>query len=840
MKRLRAKKLWTHCTDERPSLKAPAVGLGRKQPLTYEVAKENAKNRVANSPYMGLIFPKNSEYIGLDVDVDPTGEKKNTTTEVPIEVKMFLKSNPTHVHWSPSGYGLHIIYRIDDTVKEKLEELKLKQNATNVDKGDLFKGDWRYKSSFLTFTENEYELSTDKIAFITYDKLLDIIPSIAANSYDEDTEYKAGQVGSGSKGKRKKGKNRIQPSGPTKVPTINQLKGILEMIPPTFNEMAERACQHLPYAQPASNYDYWVLVGCACAHCAILLEGSGRIDDAGLVERLFLEWSKRDTEGFSNDDDVISKYGLLYNATVTKYNRDEPVTTVGSLALIARNCIIDFPDMLESKKGRLRPDPASMKNLITLMDFEQLELVFDPMGGGLCFKGSEETVTKWFCPTEDYLSHRPSGYSQIAAFADIAIRFRPFMQAKYNHSVTSQHAKEAIDFLSQAMRKENAFKRWIDSVAWDGEGRFQKVCKSIEIAEEERENKHVYESYIKRALLSMVGIHFWPEDAPKIPSMLVLSGAEYTYKSSWAEWLIPRDMGNYTATASVDIPISGGKDWLIFLATKAVIVINECEPMFTPRNEQKIKSSVDAETVTYRDLYAKQVLTRARTALIIGTTNKNNLFTGSTGTRKIWQIPVKECDSMLIRNMDLQQLYAEILHELKEFKKENPGKLIQEAWAQSEEDRATTNKLNARRKGVDVGVIGLLIEMFGHYLDHEFEAEEYVEQYKLVLRVGVPGDLTNNPNAWTVTAMLRLLRFHYPEDKLDRTSVKYAMEEYAAAYTMTTHRARRPFTKLLSDKEADKIITRGVLKISGAQAYYLMPEPRDPEDALKDSDNNVH
>lgn len=806
MKRLLSLPIWTHCTDETEKLKAPAVGLGRGKALTYKKAKDNADKRLSGSPYMGLIFGDKSEYIGLDVDVDPTGKQLNATRKIPSEVLFFLIAHPTHVHYSPSGNGIHIIYRLSKETQDELDKLNLTQKSASIKKGDLFDGDWRYRKSFLVFTENKHEQCIDEIAYITLDELLNIIPSIKP--------IKDAVIPD---------KIESRPSI-TQVPTLRNLQDILKVVPATFNETAQRACRNLPYAQPNSGYDYWVLIGCACAHHAIQLELCGRTEDSISVIDVFHDWSAQDTEGYINRDDVEQKFLLLLSSTRSKLKNHEQTTTMGTLSLIARGCIIAFPDIIRSAKGKERPDPASIKNLQALMLHEQLELVFDPMGGGVCFKGPEETVTKWFCPQRTYLAMRPKKYSQVASISDMAIRFRPFMQEKYNQSVSSQYARDAIDFLCQSMKQENAFKSWILSRPWDKVRRFEKVCVSIQIPKEYEDNASMYYSYIRRSLLSMVGIHFWPEDSPKIPAMLVLTGPEYTYKSSWAEWLIPKHMGNYTATAEVSTVLHDSKDWHMFLSTKAVVVINECEPMFTPRYEQKVKSNVDAETVTYRDPYAKHVLTRPRTALIIGTTNKNNLFTGSTGTRKIWQIPVSECDSMLIKNMNLQQLYAEIYYNLKAFKRDSPKTLIQSAWAQSADDRNKTNLMNAARKGIDIGVLGLLIERFGHFLERVFDPEEYIGARGMVLRVGKPGSTDNNPNAWTVSAMMKFLKLEFPDDRFDRPGVKYALDEYASAFTKTTHNTKYPFQPYVSNQKYNRPVTRGTVAISPTLQYYLMPE----------------
>lgn len=808
MERLKSLSVWSYCSDISSTLKAPAVGLNGKKTLSYEEAKENAKNKIAGSPYMGLVFEDTSEYIGLDIDVDTTGKKQNTTLEIPEKVLKFIQKYPTHVHYSPSGQGIHIIYRLTEETQQELNEYSLKQRKTSLLKGDSFGGDWRYRKCFLIFTENLHEYSVEEIAYITANQLQEIIPSLFLNRKNEENL---------------KIEKQITPTLDT-VPTLGDLKNILNMIPSTFNKIAQRACSNLPYSQPLTNYEYWVLVGNACANHAIYLELCGRKSDSAKVIDLFHNWSKEDTYGYKDRKDVEDKFNLLIKSTHGKIKNNEYVVSYGTLAFIAKHCIISFPDMITSGKNKLRPDPASIRNLETLIEHEGLELVFDPMGGGVCFKGSEDIITKWFCPEQDYRAMRPPGYSQVASISDMAIRFRPFMQDRFKFSVTVRQSRDAIDHLCQNMRRENAFKRWVLSTPWDGKKRLKEVCKSIKIINEEKQHTKIYEGYIRRSLLSMIGIHFWPEDAPKISAILVLLGAEYTYKSSWSEWLIPKDMGNYIATAPIETVIQDTKEWHMFLSTKAVVVINECEPLFTPRLEQKVKSSVDSESVTYRDPYAKHVLTRPRTALIIGTTNKLNLFTGNTGTRKIWQIPVKQCDSMLLKEMDLQQLYVEIYSILLQYKKNNPDKLIQEAWAQTKKEREKTNYINALRKGSSIGVLALLNETFGHFLKRTFRPQDYVKIKALDLRRGAPySSIEDDPNVWSVTAMMGYLKRIFDDRKLTRSSVKYALEEYASNYTKTVNFSDKPFKHTKTAEKLDIVVIRGRVTAARNIDYYLMP-----------------
>jgi len=818
MDRLKAEVYWTHCeATPNKKNKAPATGLGKGKPLSYEIARQNAKNLIAGSPWYGIVFPPNGNgYVGIDIDVDPTGKKANTTKEIPASVKFFLAENPTHAHYSPSGHGVHLIYRATPECAKKLDEIALTQCATKP--GDLFSGDIRYKSCFLTITDKLFS-STDKISDISFETLAKLVPSLAGNA-GPVTENSLTQGSSVTLAKF---------SGLSKIVSIEKVKDIFEVIPPTINAKIREACSALRFLNVETNYDYWVLVGQACAHQSIMLSMIDS-DDTETVYQCFLNWSKKDKAGFVSEDDVQDKFNKLLASTKSKMLKlDKSIVSMKTLIHIAKYCQFNFPDLLErGSKGNkvFVPDVQSLRNVKALMDYEELELYFDSMGGGYCFKGPEETVTRWFCANEYYKSFRPEGFSQVYPYKPLVPVLQAFLQNRYKTSISQKNTAQLLDYLISMAKDENAFKRWIKSKPWDGVERFHSVIESLKTSDD----RPHYKDLIRMALYSLVGIHFFEQEEPKINLMLVLAGTQHTRKSTWVDFLIPKELENYRAEAPASLVKSGSDDWRRLLVTKAVVRVDECEELFNPLHINKLKESIDTHTATFRDLWDSYMRSRLRTALIIGTTNKLDLFTPATGSRKFGYIPVDMCDSEALKQMDRQQLYAEILFHLQEYKKKHPKRPIQKAWSLNDHIIELIEQTNRDFKDCERGVSQHLCQLFGYAEPKSINWSDYLSSIGWFTGDIGQADMYSfyiaetqaMPRLWTQSELAKLVNL-VGNAKHTVAEVKYALEEYCGVYTGTLHKAKTPFTKL-----ASKEFTKNLRVFKGyvtrkRQKFFLLP-----------------
>jgi len=354
MDSLKKKPIWTHCrVNASGNARVPVHGLGKTDPIPYHEAREKAASAASGSPHWGLVFTDESDLIGIDIDIDPTGKKANSTKQIPAAMVTFLEHHPTYMRHSLSGYGLHVFYRLTPEAKDLLLANKVMQGAISIAKGGLFNGDYRFRRGFLAFTdeENLYELSLSSISTISPIPLVTLLPHLKTDLNDTPMPAQ----------KTKPDTQSINPFA-LNLPNIAQFRQLLDKVPSTLNRVAKRAVGALKHSKPQSNYEYWVLVGCACAHYSIMLTLHDRADDAARVEELFIDWSSKDKEGFTSKADVEEKYGHLVASTKSKLQADPDanVSTVHTIITLAKASVINFPDMItRGKKGNqtkgLRP-----------------------------------------------------------------------------------------------------------------------------------------------------------------------------------------------------------------------------------------------------------------------------------------------------------------------------------------------------------------------------------------------------------------------------------------------------------------------------------------------------
>lgn len=799
MKALKKILCWT--ATKPGNAKRPRIPIGSGDGVDYPTAL--AARDKAGDGNVGILFSdETSDYIAFDVDV---GVKRNATETIPPALLDFLKGNPTHVHYSPGGKGLHFIYRLRSDAREYVQNIDLKRKTTR--EGDMFLGEVFYNASFMTVMDREHELSTgDKINAITLPQLQKLVPSVTGSKSSTLPDV-------------------VFP--PVRAMSLTEIEQIMEGLPSTYNTKVERCFERAALEDaPGSDYEYWVFVGNCLAHGAISLELCGTFSATNIIRNLFLSWSQSG-DGFESDAQVLEKFEYCLSSTRRKIDAGVRTVSMRSLRLFKANAKFEFPVLIMKGKREL-PDPESIVNVKSLMEYEGLELRCEYMGGsGHFFTGDDLTLRKWFNPKSQETMYKPQGCSATMGQTDLQPLLHAFLQDRYGFSVLPSATVTAMRALVTNAAPDSIFKRYIESEPWDGVKRFEDVYKSLAIAEGYKQHTELYQTYTRNALLSAIGVHFFDGDDVKIPAMLVLTGQEFTYKTTWGNALVPDELGNFKASVDIDTATNQSGDWSRYLSSAAVVVLDECEEFLSPKHESRLKQSVDSAKISRRKLYDDRVLKARRTALIVGTTNKSSLFTSLTGSRKTWIIPVSRCNTEVFKGLNYQQLYAEILHILRSYVKET-GRPVQSLWELDTAERKLTNAINLNRKGFDSGLVGVLTSVFGSPLvaADEFDVKRFLgERQSLKLRTRPAADFgepDESINVWTVNAMKRYLEENKGMRGLDFNKVKYALAEYSGVYTSTLGKPKKIFDGFVRE-QANHLVMDGAVKMRGGITGYLMP-----------------
>lgn len=800
MRRMQHVRQWTDCLPDndgkRPRLGPDLKKVPDSQRLNYQGATEEQVKR-NNSSNIGFIFTKYDSYFGIDVDTDPSGQDKRKPKAVPRPVFDFIQQYPTHVHVSPSGNGLHIIYKLNEWDQTAVNELRSIPNQS-IEKGDVFTGELKWHNQFLTVTSNLHQDSTPDgaISEISLITLQELIPNLLSHTHQEYEKTAAIDIKTGL---------------PLHVETVSfkpdDLQMLLASIPPTFNHTARKAIERLKFPLPlASNYDWWVTVGSACACAALELE---RVGDQVAVEAIcthFIDWSSHDEEGFVSASDVRKKFYDLLRSTETKeYPLSFPV-----LKKLAGLCHIQWP-VINAKTGL--PINTEVINVEALVAHHDMKFLHDMMSGSLIVRGPEPVIRKFFCPkpSNAYKLYRPKGESQhFPGKKALSIAFLAFLQAQGYAGMTATVATTLAHHLLASTTPMDYFAVWVESTPWDGVPRLESVINTMQFSDENEENRKVYRMYLRKSIYALVGMHFHDSPFADVSSFLVLKGLENTRKSSWLRCLLPGPVAEkYMAFPLTEGLLKNTDNLMRLLGQKAITIVDECDRLFTPRGEATLKSLVSQTADSRRRLYEEEVEHFKRFGVVIGTTNQSSLYIGDKGSRKIWQIPVKSCNTETLYRIDMQQAYAEALKHLRDFA--SSGQEMNLMWTQNKEEVKKTNALNiATRKQSDLEIS--LAELFGD-LKHvpPFDPEE----------LRLPIKELRGTRLWPSMQLRRLLEMNLG---IRITSVKVfneAVARYCGAYTNTIGQGIE--IPSMKSKYMGYVVIDGCITYNSRQLYVTPP-----------------
>lgn len=146
----------------------------------------------------------------------------------------------------------------------------------------------------------------------------------------------------------------------------------------------------------------------------------------------------------------------------------------------------------------------------------------------------------------------------------------------------------------------------------------------------------------------------------KVDNILVLKGAQGTYKSSFFA-LLARGPGDGYFT---DSPIAvGTKDGMDALAGMWIVEWSEFEDLLRRNASGVIKGFLSSTVDRFRPAYARSIVEVPRRCVICATTNEGELYKDETGSRRFMTIPIDAVDITLVEK-EMHQWWGEAAHRL--------------------------------------------------------------------------------------------------------------------------------------------------------------------------------
>ncbi|CDO36023.1 VapE domain-containing protein [Novosphingobium sp. KN65.2] len=205
----------------------------------------------------------------------------------------------------------------------------------------------------------------------------------------------------------------------------------------------------------------------------------------------------------------------------------------------------------------------------------------------------------------------------------------------------------------------NPVANWIKSREWDGKPRLQALCDTITPVDDKRlpDGRNLKDVLIRRWMVSAITAAFSP-DGVSAHGILVFQGPQYLGKTMWFKQLVPEHLGvlqdgmmlNPSDRDSVKQAVSF---WLVELG--------ELDATFRKADLAALKSFVTRKQDVLRLPYARKESTLARRTVFFGSVNPREFLHDVTGNRRYWTIECENLDLEAQRQLDMQQVWAEVL-----------------------------------------------------------------------------------------------------------------------------------------------------------------------------------
>jgi hypothetical protein len=142
--------------------------------------------------------------------------------------------------------------------------------------------------------------------------------------------------------------------------------------------------------------------------------------------------------------------------------------------------------------------------------------------------------------------------------------------------------------------------------------------------------------------------------------MLILSGSQGLYKTSYLNHLVPNELGKekYLVTGHIE-PSLTNQNTANYLCEKFIVNIDDQLEVIFGKEYNSMKAIISIDRVTSRRVYAKFDRTRRRIANFVGSVNSNEFLTDNQN-RRYFVIEVSNIDPAYI-NIDMCRFWAEAL-----------------------------------------------------------------------------------------------------------------------------------------------------------------------------------
>lgn len=223
-------------------------------------------------------------------------------------------------------------------------------------------------------------------------------------------------------------------------------------------------------------------------------------------------------------------------------------------------------------------------------------------------------------------------------------------ELKNNGHKTSIQAVKNILYSDFSPRYNPFDDYFLNLPKWDKKDHIKQLTDLVDV-----ENKKHWPDWFKKWLVAMVASAIDPETVNH--QVLVLAGKQGVGKTTWVEYLIPKELKNYLYSGNIQ---PGNKDSLIH--SSECIMINMDELATLGNNHiEGLKQIITQKTIRVRRPYGTTPENLPRRASFCGTTNEDQFLSDISGNRRFLCFSIQDIDLDKLKSVDINQLYAQVM-----------------------------------------------------------------------------------------------------------------------------------------------------------------------------------
>lgn len=211
-----------------------------------------------------------------------------------------------------------------------------------------------------------------------------------------------------------------------------------------------------------------------------------------------------------------------------------------------------------------------------------------------------------------------------------------------------------LDILCSSFAESiNPVKDYFNNLAWDGHTDYiSDLLGTVKCV-----NSKKWNEYFKRWLVGVVANVFIDEKCMN-HLMLVLTGTQGKFKTTWLENLCPKILKPYMFTGKINLE---SKDTLTLIAENLFVNIDDQLKQLHKRDENELKNLITINKVTYRRPYDPIITEYPHLCSFMASVNGNEFLSDPTGSRRFLPFEVEDININAAQKIDMDGVWAQVV-----------------------------------------------------------------------------------------------------------------------------------------------------------------------------------